>query len=414
MRGREFWLSWLLVTVMASEEKKSGGKVLLLGGTGFIGGTTAMALLEEGFELTLTARGNWGWDWGQSLAPRVRFVPCDRSDVSGRCQELLALLDRERDFLAVVDFSAYKLKALEPLYEALAKSCRRLIYISSDSVYEVCKRGLAGPLLREEAAIRPDSEDERTRLNRLDSYGHHKLAVEEWLTAQSEKDGALPFVALRLPDVLGQRDSTLRFWQYQLWLQHTHTLRRRIPIPSHLAQLHTSSVYVRDVAAAVALLLREPPDSPNLNTAFNIAFPQPRTLRQLLAAMAAALARQIPGSGVEMEAVIEEGGSGPFMFPSVTRGAVDSAKFVRAFPTWRPTDFTAAIDEIVAFNLAAAMKFPAERDEAALDLLEDLDIPKDHPRARQFLAAVRAPINEHAGTDDAKEPSAKRPKATEL
>ncbi len=69
-----------------------------------------------------------------------------------------------------------------------------------------------------------------------------------------------PYVFLRLPDVIGARDSTNRFWVYQMWLQFVYYLQKKgknmtIEIPSMFYNKKTSYVYVRDIARTVGLFL---------------------------------------------------------------------------------------------------------------------------------------------------------------
>jgi nucleoside-diphosphate-sugar epimerase len=81
---------------------------------------------------------------------------------------------------------------------------------------------------------------------------------EEEIIKQSQKNG-MNYIILRLPDVLGQRDSTNRFWSYQMWLQYlAHCYpnsKLDIFIPKKYIELKTSYVYVKDVARTVNQLL---------------------------------------------------------------------------------------------------------------------------------------------------------------
>ncbi len=69
-----------------------------------------------------------------------------------------------------------------------------------------------------------------------------------------------PYVILRLPDVLGARDSLNRFWFYQMWLQYIERNQQNekllsIPIPSFFYNKKTSYIYVKDIAQLVENLL---------------------------------------------------------------------------------------------------------------------------------------------------------------
>jgi len=71
--------------------------------------------------------------------------------------------------------------------------------------------------VREEQAVRPDDAGLRDLLNTHHQYGHRKMDAEHELVVQRHNhtdDGrpGIPYVILRLPDVLGPRDTTYRFW----------------------------------------------------------------------------------------------------------------------------------------------------------------------------------------------------------
>lgn len=283
---------------------------------------------------------------------------------------------------AVVDFSAYKLKNVKPFYLMLLGHCDRYIYISTDSVYEVSEHK-AGPS-REEDSVRPVSATERDRLNQLDSYGNHKLEIEEFLKAEREK-GGIPYVFLRLPDVLGPRDSTLRWWKYQLWIEFQRQLSTPIPIPKRIADLYTSYVYVKDVGKAVELVLK-------LNVQdeiFNIGFDEPKRLEDLLRAIAI----NVGVSESQMSELLNkkgEGGelpSGEFGFPSVFRGPIDCSKAKKQLQ-FEAADWSAAIRDTTEFYQRAIIGFPDERDEVVKDFLIDVSDKLSETNKHAFLTAI--------------------------
>lgn len=53
------------------------------------------------------------------------------------------------------------------------------VFISSDSIYEVCRGSATPRVAGEEDDKRPESEEERNLLNEGDSYGNDKLECEE-------------------------------------------------------------------------------------------------------------------------------------------------------------------------------------------------------------------------------------------
>jgi hypothetical protein len=128
-------------------------------------------------------RGNWlEWDTSSRIKARVKsLVICDREKDS--LKECLSdyLNRKELTFEAIIDFSGYKSNVIKSVIADIPAFMIKLyIYISTDSVYEVCINkkfddGVNGFVLTEEDAIRPRSKEDRARLKKFDSYGHHKL-----------------------------------------------------------------------------------------------------------------------------------------------------------------------------------------------------------------------------------------------
>ena len=65
---------------------------------------------------------------------------------------------------------------------------------------------------------------------------------------------------LRIADVIGQRDSTERFWFYLMWLQYLnesfkHSIKHDVLIPEVYYNKKTSYVYVKDIARVINAIL---------------------------------------------------------------------------------------------------------------------------------------------------------------
>lgn len=289
------------------------------------------------------------------------------------CPEIQTLLADGTVFDLVVDFSAYKPDKISQTLAALRGRVKLYVYISSDSVYEVTypTSGHAG-LSREQDAQRPDSGVERDRLRKLDSYGHYKLAGEEVLRSQD----AVPYVILRLPDVIGARDSTNRWWPYQLWIQFYDVIRRPLMVPPAVQNLMTSYVYVKDVADLIARLGDEPETFRNLIV--NVALEGPKGLAHVLDG----IRTELNVADVEYDVTASE--SNFNLFPSVTRGPVDVSK-LKSLLDWSPTPWNVVFRDIVGFFKSAIGKFPHEREEAVDFLLHHVVPPKNKEK---FLEAL--------------------------
>ncbi|KAI8511206.1 hypothetical protein Bbelb_103060 [Branchiostoma belcheri] len=135
--------------------------VLVLGGTGFVGGTAVRLLIKSGeFDVTVVTRGNWPWDSKALIQPHVRHVVCDRTFAFGLSEcPALTLILRNTTFEAVLDFNTF---SGEQMLDSVSVVKNRVsgfyLYVSSDSVYDVCDRRHLGPT-RESDAVRPKVDD---------------------------------------------------------------------------------------------------------------------------------------------------------------------------------------------------------------------------------------------------------------
>ena len=172
--------------VRSSEEMQAAGDhvpqktVLAFGGNGFIGSEVVSRMIERNYKIFLVSRGNWYFDSAERIKPYVTQVICDRenSDLE-YCTDLMKILNETEYFDYVLDFSAYNPEVISDVIEHLEGKTGVYVYISSDSVYEVCQRPEVITPSKETDAVRPTDEDEMGKLSELDSYGNGKLAGEE-------------------------------------------------------------------------------------------------------------------------------------------------------------------------------------------------------------------------------------------
>ncbi|CAK0887347.1 unnamed protein product [Prorocentrum cordatum] len=185
----------------------------------------------------------------------------------------------------VADFSAYDGSDIRASVKGLRTDFRIYAYISSDSVYEVgrwagekwkpgARPGGSGPLrVTEEMGTRPEEREVMESLNKADGYGHGKLEAEEELLAGVPQDSDCQLVFLRLPDVIGPYDGTLRLWAYWHWLRagdvgapppQVQAYKRKKEDPSGVPSEvdpdpPLALVFSQDVARFMASLLDRPP-----------------------------------------------------------------------------------------------------------------------------------------------------------
>ncbi|MBF0272142.1 MAG: NAD-dependent epimerase/dehydratase family protein [Magnetococcales bacterium] len=150
--------------------------ILVLGGSGFLSGRFTQHALRAGHRLHCVTRGQKPLPEGVTTA-----LTMDR-------QEIPANLPDELEYDLVIDFIGMNPTHLQQSV-ALARRCRRLIFISSDYAYHPAHRKL---FLREEEAIFSDLPD----------YGGAKRQAEE-VVLQAEAAGRLQAIILRPPHIYG-------------------------------------------------------------------------------------------------------------------------------------------------------------------------------------------------------------------
>jgi nucleoside-diphosphate-sugar epimerase len=223
-------------------------KILVIGGTGFIGPFVVRDLVAQGHDVTVFHRGN-----AKPVLPdSVRRIVGDRNDLSAHCEEF----DRFSPDV-VVDFLLSDDRQAQALMECFRGLAGRLIAISSQDVYrayEVLLRKTPGP--PQELPITEES-DLRTQLHPYDL--RRQQATFSWVTENYDKipverivmgDAQLRGTVLRLPMVYGPGDPLHRFFAT---LKRMDDGRPAILIQEDYATLIPPRGYAEDVARAIAL-----------------------------------------------------------------------------------------------------------------------------------------------------------------
>ena len=217
--------------------------------------------------------------------------------------------------------------------------------MSSDSVYEVCVKTSHGGPNCEDDAIRPRDPRGRHELNMAEYYGHQKLGCEEVLENERNLYG-INYVSLRLPDVIGPRDTTNRFWNYQIWLQ-THQFDVSFG-PVHLNPNENkpmSLLYSEDLSDLIIKFFDS--DLDVYNEAYNVAF-DPITLEDFIEIMAESLGTDVVFNRTDQANV--------HWYPSVTRGPIDTTKISQKL-NWKPSPLKVAVKSSCEF-FESAMSVP--------------------------------------------------------
>ncbi|ODN03479.1 Trifunctional UDP-glucose 4,6-dehydratase/UDP-4-keto-6-deoxy-D-glucose 3,5-epimerase/UDP-4-keto-L-rhamnose-reductase RHM3 [Orchesella cincta] len=363
-------------SAMASD--KPVKNVLAFGGNGFIGSEVLNQLFadpDQYYKVALVSRGNWYFDSETRIKPHLaKRIICDREDSDIEyCKDLVDYVAKTEKIDIVLDFSAYDPEVLSNTLDLVKEKAGLYVYISTDSVYEVCKPSKTPGLAYETDAVRPSDEQQQLTLNNGDEYGNQKLLGEEILRSPENK---VPFLIFRLPDVLGPRDTTDRFWAYQMWITFYKFIQVPVHVPKEYRYLKTSYVYVKDIAKAVFAGINKPEA---WNDMYNLAIDRSLTLEEFVTDMAK-----------ELNETVEFDFEGEFnLFPSVTRGAVNIDKVKRVL-RFVPTKWETVLKETVEFYKEGFYQF-SERDDAAHQLTRYV-IPK-HKKG-SFLQLLDKLVND--------------------
>ncbi|HYX50412.1 MAG TPA: NAD-dependent epimerase/dehydratase family protein, partial [Ktedonobacteraceae bacterium] len=225
-------------------------RILIIGGTNFMGPLVVRSLREQGHEVTVFHRGQTQTD----LPPGVKEILGDRHSLDERATELQRLAPEV--VLDMIPFTERDALEVVRIFTAIA---RRLVAISSQDVYRAFGRvngKETGPVenlpITEESALRhnlypyrgetPRNQDDPKRWQ--DDYD--KILVERVVMGNAN----LPGTILRLPMVYGPGDYQHRLFSY---LKRMDDKRPAILLDEAEAQWRWTHGYVENVADAIAL-----------------------------------------------------------------------------------------------------------------------------------------------------------------
>lgn len=229
-------------------------KILLIGGSGFIGQFTARQLQQSGHHVTIFHRG-------KTSAPQgTEEIPGDRQFLQDHQPEL-----RRQKFDVVVDFVLSSGRQAQQLMDTFRGIAGRVVALSSMDVYRawgVFYNMEPGGL--QELPLTEDSELRASRITYPPDVLKKVQAIYGWIDAEYDKipveqavlgDAKLPGTILRLPMIYGPGDPVHRFHPI---LKRIDDGRKQIIFADDVAPLRTPRGYVEDVGAAVALAASSP------------------------------------------------------------------------------------------------------------------------------------------------------------
>jgi 2'-hydroxyisoflavone reductase len=209
-------------------------KILLLGGTQFIGRNLVAQLLKtQNYDLTLFNRQKTGAD----LFPNIKKITGDRET-----DDVHQIRNQNWDY--IIDLSCYFPDSLSKVLENISGELTKYIFISTCSVYD--DESDQSILKNEDAAIYNCTKDQAIDRNNA-TYGNRKAACERLL----QKSG-LPHVILRPALVYGLYDHTDRFYY---WLHHVKH-KKRLLLPDH-GERKFSITYVNDLVETIVHVLEK-------------------------------------------------------------------------------------------------------------------------------------------------------------
>jgi nucleoside-diphosphate-sugar epimerase len=305
-------------------------RVLVIGGTRFIGRHTVTELLRRGNEVTVFHRGKTPNPFGD----RVTELLGDRLD---RTSVEKALQGRAFDGVADIAYawdSRTGAQEISYMVDALASPPPRYVYLSSVSVYG------DGPM-----PLREDSHRDPS----MGAYSEDKIAAEDYLFEQ-QRQGRLNVSVVRPPFVYGPWNNIPR----EAWFWDRILAGRPVILPDGGKTLFQWAA-ARDVAWALAECLENPAAEGQV---FNIADAAPLTHGEFIDRLAEIAGRSVEKIPVSRERIHELGGSsiGASMYFGATLDAetdfsvsVDKAQTVLGF---RPTDPREGLAETFRWYLA--------------------------------------------------------------
>jgi nucleoside-diphosphate-sugar epimerase len=268
-------------------------KILIIGGTRFLGYHITKRLLADGHNLTLFNRGNTVEDFGG----KIKRVHGDRYDSQAFSERF-----RGEKFDVVVDMIAYKAEDSQTAVQTFAGNVGHFFHISTAAVYTVTQ-DFPCPL-HEDDFERPLYPKPKVNYGWW-TYGFHKRECENVLREAYKKSG-FPVTLFRLPIVMGERDYTLRAYSYFLRILDGKPLI----LPD--SGLNVSNyIYQDDVVETISSNLLNPA---SFGQVFNLAQAEILTLRTFVLKSSEIMNRKVEIVEIP-SAVLERGGLGTSFSP---------------------------------------------------------------------------------------------------
>jgi len=209
-------------------------RVLIIGGSGFVGSALVPRLKQEGHDVSLLNRGS------RPISGVKQFI-ADRDDPA-------ALATEGAEFDAVIDTSSYTGEQTRLAFEVFGSQTGRWIHLSSAAVY----RGPSGTL--------PSESDPVGGADVWGEYGREKSHADQYLLTQTQT----PVAIIRPPYLYGPLNDLDR--ERFIW---SRVLSSRPVIVPGVGDAAIQFLYINDLADLFALLLKAQLKDQNIYNAAN-------------------------------------------------------------------------------------------------------------------------------------------------
>lgn len=225
-------------------------KILIIGGTGFIGTHVVRRLASDGHEVTVFHRGQTNAE----LPSGVQSIFGDRRRLSDFRDEFEQLAPQ-----VVLDINPYVEQDAVAVMNTFRGIAGRIVALSSQDVYRsygvLWKKEKAAPNatpITEDAPLRTILYPYRALASGEDDFKYHydKIPVEQVVM----NDETLPGTILRLPAVYGIGDTKHRWFEY---LKRMDDKRPAIILKEELARWRWTRGYVENIADAITLAVTD-------------------------------------------------------------------------------------------------------------------------------------------------------------
>lgn len=234
-------------------------KILILGGTGFVGRILTENLIKQGVEPVLFNRGKRS----PGIFPELRHIKGDRLNKVDFKQVSSESWD------TVIDFSCMYPMNLDDITDNLKGLAARYIFISTASVYPMYDPDYWQEPVKEDAETLPCSYDQKINPDVNSTYGEKKAECERILLNKEWLDS----IIFRPGLIYGRYDYTDRFYY---WLYKVYN-NSRVILPDGGKESFTAT-FSEDFAE----LIRAAIYSDKHNSIYNAVTHKPVTLKQYI------------------------------------------------------------------------------------------------------------------------------------